>query len=84
MGQIELSAAEGKPVNRSDRFASDSGSASNVMTTIRFRWLMFVEPVDGAPALARWLADEHRCRAFRYEFNMDADYLPDVEADGED
>ncbi|MEA2709229.1 MAG: hypothetical protein QOF78_1830, partial [Phycisphaerales bacterium] len=76
MGQIELG-TDGRPAKRSDRFSANAGSASNLLAVTRFRWLTFVDSFAGAPALARWLAEERKCREFRYEFEFRGDYLAD-------
>ena len=80
MGQIELS-ADGKPVNRSDRYSARGGNVSNTYTAISFRWLWMIDPYAGAPALAQSLKDEHHCWHFRYDFDHGADY-PDAGGNG--
>ena len=69
MGQIELK--EGKPVNGSDRFSAGLGSASDAGLFVQFRWMTFADPMEGLPALVRWLAGQN-CHGFHYEFNYSA------------
>jgi hypothetical protein len=81
-GQIELS-ADGKPIDRSDRISA-TGNVTDAATLVRFRWLTFVDAFHGAPAIARWLADRHACRDFRYDISSAGDYFPEGAAAAED
>ena len=72
--------ADGKPANGSDRYSTRGGHVDSAMAALQFRWLQFVDPYAGAPALARWLANEHACREFRYEFNFAGGYLDEGDA----
>ena len=68
MGQLPL--RENKPAPYDARFSA-SGTVERNGLLLTFRWMMFDNLFEGAPAVAKWL-DSRGCMDLRYEFHTGA------------
>ncbi len=67
MGQLPL--RDERPALADERYSSQGGSVTRNGLILTFRWLMFRQVFDGAPAFADWLCSKG-CIDMRYDLQM--------------
>jgi hypothetical protein len=64
-GRLPMVAPATRPTRRADRFSA-GGHVARKGASLTFMFLVFTDPIEGPPALVRWLA-ERGCTDFKYD-----------------
>jgi hypothetical protein len=68
MGQLPC--LDGQTLPGADRFSCRAGATTRAALLVRFEFLLFVRPAEGAPALIDWLQNQG-CIDFKYDFDSE-------------